>query len=117
MKREHTLVLRALISSALVLQLRIGVSTHPTPVMSEGGVGLMASSPDRPGHNERSVEGRFHHEPCKKNADFGDARCGEEGQAAIGSAGLVSFGLSQTAFRSSAASLVRKASAAMHSVT
>ena len=86
--------------------------------MSDHGVCLVLSSPERPCQNEGWLEARRHEKSGDECSDFGDG--GNEvdftPQAAIDVFGLVSFGLPEAARRKSAPSLARKAAATMTSV-
>jgi len=84
--------------------------------VSEGGVGLVSATPERPSHDEGNRARRPEQEPREQIADFrnsGDERA-DDPQAAIAGAGLVSFGLLQAARRKSALNLARNAPAARH---
>src|SRR3954447_12443067 len=98
--------------NALILQLRFSL----TAVVSGCGLGLVLSSPERPGHDEAGSDRRPEQETRQKVADLGHARqqrC-QAPQAAAGTAGLLSFALPQVARRRLAANRARKAAAAKH---
>src|SRR3954463_3597956 len=97
---------------ALVLQLRFSL----TPVVSGGGLGLVLSSPERPGHDEAGSDRGPEQETGQKIADLRRRRqkCCQAHQAAAGTAGLLSFALAHVARRRSAANRARKAAAARH---
>src|SRR3954447_15123741 len=96
----------------LVLQLRLSL----TAVVSGGGLGVVLSSPERPGHDKAGSDRRPEQETGQKVADLGHARQKrrEAHQAAAGTAGLLSFALPHGARRRSAANRARKAAAAKH---
>lgn len=83
--------------------------------MGGRGASLVSSAPEGPGEDEGGPGRRPEEKALQQVTDLGGR--GHEGslerQAAIG---LVSFGLPQAERRRSAASLERKASAAMHKV-
>lgn len=99
---------------ALVLQLQMASFL----VVSDHGLGLMPSSPKRPGENEGTAVKLSPDEAHDQRSNFGDG--GDKSdfarQAAIADFGLVSFGLPRAERRKSAPSLARKAAAAMTSV-
>src|SRR3954463_4081319 len=100
------------VRNALVLQLCFSL----TAVVSGGGLGLVLSSPDRPGHDEASSDWWPEQETRQKVADLGHRgqQRGQAHQAAAGTAGLLSFALAHVARRRSAANRARKAAAAKH---
>lgn len=104
----------------LILQLRMELRL--SSVMGEGGGGLVFSSPERPGEDKGFGEAGRQEEAGEKRADFRDGgdQAFEPAQAACALAGLVSFALPRAEpkadRRRSAASLARKAAAAMTSV-
>jgi hypothetical protein len=77
---------------------------------------LMSPSPEGPSHDGSAREWRSEQQACEQVSDLRDGwqECGHSRQAAIMDGGLVSFGLLQVERRRSAASLARKAPAAMH---
>src|SRR4051794_41610082 len=100
------------VRTALVLQLCFSL----TAVVRGGGLGLVLSSPERPGHDEAGSDWWPEQETRQKVADLGhrrQKRC-KAHQAAAGTAGLLSFALAHVARRRSAANRARKAAAAMH---
>ena len=99
----------------LVLQLRI-LSMF---IVGDSGRGLVFSSPEGPLNDVGRPVWGLEDEACEKGFDFGDRgnESGEECQAAIAGSGLVSFRLPDAARRRSAASLARKAAAAMTRLT
>src|SRR5215211_2855658 len=100
------------LEQALVLRLCFGL----TAVVSGGGLGLVLSSPERPGHDEASSDGWPEPETGQKIAELRHGwqkRC-QAHQAAAGTAGLLSFALPHVARRRSAANRARKAAAAKH---
>jgi hypothetical protein len=87
--------------------------------MGSGRAPLMCSPPKRPSHDIGGAGRRPQKDAGEEAADFGDGgkKRGHGFQAAIGSAGLVLFALAEAAMRrKSAASLERKAWAAMTSL-
>src|SRR3954471_17555425 len=97
---------------ALVLQLCFSL----TAVVSGGGLGLVLSSPGRPGHDKAGPDWGPEQETRQKVADLGHRRQQrrQAHQAAAGTAGLLSFALAHVARRRSAANRARKAAAARH---
>src|SRR3982751_4992164 len=89
------------VSPTLVLELCFSV----TAVVSGGGLGLVLSSPERPGHDEAGSDRGPEPETGQKIADLGHARQKrrQAPQAAAGTAGLLSFALPQVARRRLAA--------------
>src|SRR4051812_14408428 len=96
----------------LVLQLCFSL----TAVVSGGGLSLVLSSPERPGHDKAGSDRWPEQNTGQKIADLGHARQkrGQAPQAAAGTTGLLSFALPQVARRRSAANRARKAAAAKH---
>src|SRR4051812_7724382 len=79
----------------LVLQLCFSL----TAVVSGGGLGLVLSSPERPGHDKAGSDRRPEEETRQKGAGLGDGRqkrC-QAPQGAAGTAGLPSLALPQVA--------------------
>ena len=83
------------------------------------GACLVSSSPEGPLDYVGRLVCSLEDEAGEEGLDFGDGRDegGEEGQAAIEAPGLVLFRLPNVARRRSAASLARKAAAAMTRLT
>src|SRR4051812_21364452 len=98
--------------NALILQLCFSL----TAVVSGGGLGLVLSSPVRPGHDKAGSDWGPEQKSGQKIADLGHCRQKrrEAHQAAAGTAGLLSFALPHVARRRSAANRARKAAAAKH---
>src|SRR4051812_45178070 len=96
----------------LVLQLRFSL----TAVVSGGGLGLVFSSPDGPGHDKAGSVWGPGQKSGQKIADLGHCRQKrrEVHQAAAGTAGLLSFALPHVARRRPAANRAGKAAAAKH---
>src|SRR4051812_50047334 len=92
--------------TTLVLQLRFSL----TAVVSGGGLGLVLSSPERPGHDKAGSDRWPEQNTGQKIADLGHARQkrGQAPQAAAGTTGLLSFALPQAARPRSAATRGRK---------
>src|SRR3954469_19911818 len=85
------------VENALVLQLCFSL----TAVVSGGGLGLVLSSPDRPGHDKAGSDRWPEQETGQKIAHLRHCRqkrC-KAHQAAAGTAGLLSFALAHVARR------------------
>src|SRR4051812_21568040 len=87
-----------------------------TAVVSGGGLGLVLSSPVRPGHDKAGSDWGPEQKSGQKIADLGHCRQKrrQAHQAAAGTAGLLSFALPHVARRRSAVNRARKAAAAKH---
>src|SRR3954467_7682578 len=88
-------------SPAVVLLLQLCFSL--TAVVSGGGLGLVPSSPERPGHDKAGCDRWHEQNRGQKMAGLGHARQKrrQAPQAAAGTTGLLSFALPQVARRRS----------------
>src|SRR5215210_5822731 len=100
LNRRSLVILPAAASGVLVLQLRFSL----TAVVSGCGLGLVLSSPERPGHDEAGTDWWPEQETGQKITDLGHRRQqrGKAHQAAAGTTGLLSFALPHVARRRSA---------------